>query len=181
VALPPLDDRPETRKAYRERTRWAAIALAAGIVSGTFFVVTITLFVSCEGDDCERNGYPALVAVLPGVLLWEAVVDLPREALLLRKPGQRQRVESWHAVVPRRAWWGPFPYRTTEPRWWLRLPDVEDGRLGIPVDERDAQRCAPDIHALVRGPLRRRGRVVLDFPDVILWPTGRIERIPDGV
>ena len=62
------------------------------------------------------------------------------------------------------------------------IDDVERGelpRLGIPVSLDDAERCAPHTFALVRGTVRLRGRVVLDFPDLILWPIGRIERLPE--
>ncbi len=101
----------------------------------------------------------------------------PRQARLLRQPGVRHRVRPRYGTRRARAWLGVIPRRKRIPTAWL-VTDA-DPRLGIPVTVEDADLCSPETAALIRGVLRERGHVALDFPNLVMWPTRRIERLPE--
>jgi hypothetical protein len=58
--------------------------------------------------------------------------------------------------------------------WLVGTPDGGDP-IAISVSEDDALRCQPETAALVRGRLRPGAHVMLDFPNEIMEPTGRVE------
>jgi hypothetical protein len=172
----------------RERRKliWSSVGLVAlGIVAGSFFVITFHEFLTkCDGvpeSQCHtpHGGYPALLAVVPPVSLWYGLVALPRRARVLRDNGRRLVLRPRFARAREREWvFGVWPRAKTVTKAWLVADVDEVDTIAIPVSVANARRCVPDIAALVRGRPRRGAHVVVDFPSEIIWPIGRVERVP---
>jgi hypothetical protein len=177
--------RPATERARRNRI-WASVGLViVGLAGVVFFVVTMHAFVTkCDGipkGECTspQSGYPAMAAVFPPIALWLGMVVVPREAWLLRREGRRLVLRPRYARQRERHWvFAIVPQTRVVTRAWLVADLHGGGTIAIPVSEADAHRCAPDIAALVRGRLRPRAHVAIDFPSELMWPTGTVQRLP---
>lgn len=173
--------RPAARKARRQRT-WRAVGLIVfGIAWSVFAVVSIGLVLDrCEEEsNCDNTRLPALLVVVGPGAVWAGVVAA-RDARVLRKPGRVYELRPAFAERRKRRWvWGVWPRSTVETRAWLVFATERGIRLAIPVSESNAVRALPRTNAVVRGSTQVGGRVVLDFPEEVIWPTGRVEAAPN--
>ncbi len=139
-----------------------ALALA------TFVVITFPMAI-----EREARPYPVILVVLPPIVAWVGLVVMRREARLLRRPGRWSELVPLVQEVKKRSW---LPWsRSTETKAWL-LTSTDDGhRVAIPVSVDDALAVGTGSAALVRGTLAVGRHVVLDFPNLVMFPTGKVE------
>ena len=160
---------PPARRAYRQRV-WGAVGLTAlALAVATFVVITFPMAV-----EREVGAYPVMLVVLPPIAAWLGLVVMPGEARLLRCPGRRYEFVPLVQQVRKRPWL-PWP-RSTETKAWL-LTSTDDGQLvAIPVSVDQALGVGTGIAALVRGTLAVGRHVVLDFPNLVMFPTGKVQQ-----
>lgn len=93
----------------------------------------------------------------------------------LRAPGVRVELRPITAVTRRRRFVGLLGHREERHAWLVgSLGADEEVELAIPVDPSEADRMVGGTAALVRGRFAPGGRVVLDFPEEVVFSTGRV-------